>query len=64
MDKYTVINREYSPGADADVVEIVMKAACTTADLPTDVAPGSVAYKVNGDFPCYGFSADGAWEEL
>lgn len=62
--KYQIIRSEFSPYANKDIVEIVMKSDCTTADLPTDVAPGSLAYLVDGRLPVYAFSADGEWEEL
>ena len=62
--KYQIIRSEYSPYANKDIVEIVMKSDCTTADLPTDVAPGSLAYIVSGTLPVYAFRANGTWEEL
>lgn len=62
--KYSIIRSEYSSYVNACIVEIVMKSDCTTADLPTDVAPGSLAYIVDESLPVYAFSADGEWEEL
>lgn len=63
-EKYQIINRRFSPDAFKYVLEIVMTEACTTADLPTDCAPGSLAYRVKSGIPAYGFSADGVWENL
>jgi len=67
--KYYVIHSEQTPAAsDYDIstnlVEIVMKTACTASDLPTNVAPGSIAYKVGSTLTVYSFSADGVWEEI
>ena len=62
---YKIIRSEYSPFVNANIVEIVMKENCTVAELPIDgIAPGSLAYVVEGSLPVYAFSADGAWEEL
>ena len=63
-EKYTIVNTRFAPYANANVVEIVMEAACTKADLPTNVAPSSLAYRVSSGIPAYAFSADGAWEDL
>ena len=67
--KYYVIHSEQTPAAsDYDIstnlVEIVMKTACTVNDLPTNVAPGSLAYKVGSTLTVYSFSADGEWVEV
>ena len=67
--KYYVIHSEQIPVAsDYDIstnlVEIVMKSGATANDLPTNVAPGSIAYKVGSTLTVYSFSADGVWEEI
>ena len=63
-EKYVIISRRFSPDVFKYVLEIVMKNRCTVSDLPTDCAPGSLAYKVKADIPAYGFSADNTWENL
>lgn len=61
--KYQIITSEYSPYAEANIVEISMKNDCTVNDLPRDVAPDSLALKVvNGELKSYIFTADGEWK--
>lgn len=66
-DKYDVVGIEFAPRVGKNIVNIVMKTGCTTSDLPTDVAPSSLAIFVDGTankITTYAFSGDGAWEEI
>jgi len=65
MAKYEIVRSEYSPYTNKDIVTITMKATCEVSDLPTDVSPDSLAYKlVSGTMTVYGFNADGEWVEV
>lgn len=65
MPKYQIIKSEYSPYTNKEILTISMKATCEVSDLPTDVSPDSLAYKlVSGTMTVYGFSADGEWVEV
>ena len=71
MAKYYVVESRKIPAQNglSDIgeydVTIAMKEDCTTSDLPTDVAPGSRAFKIdNGALKLHIFSADKEWKEI
>lgn len=65
--KYYVIHSEQIPAAsDYDIatnlVEIAMRSDATVSDLPTSVAPNSMAFQADGEkIKAYIFTADGEW---